>query len=156
MPFTALVGEKILCMHGGISPHLESLDQLRQLPRPNLLNYTQRANTETESLSLDLIWSDPSPYGEGWAPNLRGTSITFGEGVFNEVCQKLGIELVARAHQVCVHLLSFLIWQHFLGSSQWIWRHLRRKAHYDLLGTVLHGSLQQRSRHASRRWESQM
>ncbi|VDP08171.1 unnamed protein product [Heligmosomoides polygyrus] len=33
MPLTALVGDKILCMHGGLSPHLESLDQLRNIQR---------------------------------------------------------------------------------------------------------------------------
>ena len=29
MPLSAIVGDKILCMHGGISPELKSLEQLR-------------------------------------------------------------------------------------------------------------------------------
>ncbi|VDM37920.1 unnamed protein product [Toxocara canis] len=34
MPFTGLVAGKILCMHGGLSPQLKSIDQLRQITRP--------------------------------------------------------------------------------------------------------------------------
>lgn len=34
MPITALVDGKILCMHGGISPHLNSLSDLKSIKRP--------------------------------------------------------------------------------------------------------------------------
>lgn len=34
MPLSALVAGRILCMHGGISPDLASLDQIRELQRP--------------------------------------------------------------------------------------------------------------------------
>uniref|UniRef100_A0A914C6H1 P-type domain-containing protein n=1 Tax=Acrobeloides nanus TaxID=290746 RepID=A0A914C6H1_9BILA len=34
MPICALVGDRILCMHGGLSPMLERIDQLRHLGRP--------------------------------------------------------------------------------------------------------------------------
>ena len=33
MPVCALVNEKIFCVHGGISPELQNLDQIRQLER---------------------------------------------------------------------------------------------------------------------------
>lgn len=33
-PITALVSERILCMHGGISPFLTSLDLLKKIVRP--------------------------------------------------------------------------------------------------------------------------
>ncbi|VDM83399.1 unnamed protein product [Strongylus vulgaris] len=51
LPLTALVGDKILCMHGGLSPHLESLDQLRTLPRPT--------DATGNTLEMDLLWADP-------------------------------------------------------------------------------------------------
>ena len=33
LPFVAIVEEKIICMHGGISPSLSNMDQLRQIRR---------------------------------------------------------------------------------------------------------------------------
>ena len=34
LPFSAIVEEKILCVHAGLSPELQSLEQLRKIPRP--------------------------------------------------------------------------------------------------------------------------
>ena len=34
LPVVALVDDKILCMHGGLSPDLHNLDQLRKIVRP--------------------------------------------------------------------------------------------------------------------------
>eukprot|EP00951_Prasinocladus_malaysianus_P000512 scaffold3809_cov47-Prasinocladus_malaysianus.AAC.1 len=34
LPVTALVDEKILCMHGGLSPELKNLEQIKKIPRP--------------------------------------------------------------------------------------------------------------------------
>ncbi|GKU85761.1 hypothetical protein SLEP1_g384 [Rubroshorea leprosula] len=34
LPTAALIDERILCMHGGLSPDLRSFDQIRNLPRP--------------------------------------------------------------------------------------------------------------------------
>ena len=36
LPLTGLIGGRILCMHGGLSPHLSSLDQLRNMQRPQV------------------------------------------------------------------------------------------------------------------------
>ena len=101
MPMTCVIASKILCMHGGISPILKSLDQLRQLPRPNILQYNQQVeSTDDEKLSMDVIWSDPAPWTKGWTKNPRGASWMFGEDVFVKKLEKLGIDMVIRAHQV--------------------------------------------------------
>jgi serine/threonine-protein phosphatase 2A catalytic subunit len=33
LPLTAIVEDKIFCLHGGLSPSLETLDQIKQLDR---------------------------------------------------------------------------------------------------------------------------
>lgn len=48
MPFTGLVAGRILCMHGGLSPQLKSIDQLRQISRP--------IDPPNPSLHIDLLW----------------------------------------------------------------------------------------------------
>jgi serine/threonine-protein phosphatase PP1 catalytic subunit len=34
LPVSALIDEKILCMHGGLSPELQSIDQIHKIQRP--------------------------------------------------------------------------------------------------------------------------
>ncbi|KAI8566428.1 hypothetical protein RHMOL_Rhmol02G0039800 [Rhododendron molle] len=70
LPVAALIDEKILCMHGGLSPDLHNLDQIRNLQRPTDVPET--------GLLCDLLWSDPSKDVKGWGMNDRGVSYTFG------------------------------------------------------------------------------
>ena len=93
MPYTGLVAGKILCMHGGLSPKLKSLDQLRAIQR-NILN------PANPSLHLDLLWSDPDIGATGWEESTRGVSYVFGPDVVFDSLKQLGIDLVVRAHQV--------------------------------------------------------
>ncbi|CAP20911.1 Protein CBG24259 [Caenorhabditis briggsae] len=91
MPIVGLIGGRILCMHGGLSKHLKSLEDLRNLKCP--------FNLEEECLENDLMWSDPGSV-KGWEPNTRGASFTFGEDVVHEYCKMLDIDLIVRGHQV--------------------------------------------------------
>ncbi|EPY33840.1 protein phosphatase, partial [Strigomonas culicis] len=72
MPVAGLVDERILCMHGGLSPELRNLDQIRRILRPT--------DVPDSGLVCDLLWSDPGEAGQaGWGENDRGVSWTFGE-----------------------------------------------------------------------------
>ncbi|KAK3148687.1 hypothetical protein QOZ80_3AG0207400 [Eleusine coracana subsp. coracana] len=94
LPVAALVDDRILCVHGGISPHLRSLDQIRELPRPS--------DVPDSGLLCDLLWSDPSiSCIRGWAPNEeRGVSYTFGADVLDQFLRSHDLDLLCRAHQV--------------------------------------------------------
>jgi len=63
MPVCALIDDRILCMHGGLSPELISLEQIRHLPRP--------VDVPDSGLLCDLLWSDPSPDVATWGDNDR-------------------------------------------------------------------------------------
>jgi len=52
LPITALIEDKIICMHGGISPSLEEFKQINQMERPVLV--------PEEGLLCDILWSDPA------------------------------------------------------------------------------------------------
>ncbi|EGT52801.1 hypothetical protein CAEBREN_00302 [Caenorhabditis brenneri] len=93
MPYTALVAGKILCMHGGISQKMTSLNQLRKLPRPVL-------EVPNPSLETDILWSDPDTTIDGFDDSTRGVGQVFGEEALKEVMERMGVELIVRAHQV--------------------------------------------------------
>ena len=92
MPITACIEEKILCMHGGLSPDLEDLESLKLISRPT--------DVPDTGLLCDLLWSDPDNVEEGWGPNDRGVSVTFSSKIVNEFIEKFDLDLIVRAHQV--------------------------------------------------------
>ncbi|XP_030524517.1 serine/threonine-protein phosphatase PP1 isozyme 4 isoform X3 [Rhodamnia argentea] len=93
LPVAALIDDKILCMHGGLSPDLTNLDQIRNLPRPTAIPDT--------GLLCDLLWSDPGGRDmKGWGMNDRGVSYTFGADKVSELLTKHDLDLVCRAHQI--------------------------------------------------------
>ncbi|KAL3349691.1 hypothetical protein AABB24_022665 [Solanum stoloniferum] len=84
--------EKILCMHGGISPELKSLDLINEIERP--------AEIPDGGLLCDLLWADPDPRIKGWSDSDRGVSCTFGPDVVAEFLAKNELDLICRGHQV--------------------------------------------------------
>eukprot|EP00557_Chaetoceros_sp_GSL56_P000608 CAMPEP_0176493672 /NCGR_PEP_ID=MMETSP0200_2-20121128/9672_1 /TAXON_ID=947934 /ORGANISM="Chaetoceros sp., Strain GSL56" /LENGTH=431 /DNA_ID=CAMNT_0017891347 /DNA_START=24 /DNA_END=1319 /DNA_ORIENTATION=+ len=92
LPVSALVDEKILCMHGGLSPEMESLQQIADLARP--------CDVPDVGLMCDLLWSDPDTTVTGWGENDRGVSFVFGADVVCDFLEKHDLDLLVRAHQV--------------------------------------------------------
>ncbi|EHY65229.1 serine/threonine-protein phosphatase PP1 catalytic subunit [Nematocida ausubeli] len=92
MPVAALVDEKIFCMHGGLSPDLQSFNQIRSIHRPT--------DIPDSGLLCDLLWSDPDKDTHKWGDNDRGVSFTFGTRVVKEFLDKHNLDLICRAHQV--------------------------------------------------------
>lgn len=79
-------------MHGGLSPQLESLQQILKIVRP--------VEIPDQGLLCDLLWSDPEKGMEGWADNERGVSFIFGANVVSNFLKDQDIDLICRAHQV--------------------------------------------------------
>jgi serine/threonine-protein phosphatase PP1 catalytic subunit len=100
LPVAALIDEKILCMHGGLSPDLDSLDRITEIQRP--------VDVPDQGLLCDLLWSDPDRDSPGWGENDRGVSFTFGADKVAEFLNKHDLDLICRAHQVIANLSPLL------------------------------------------------
>lgn len=99
MPVSAIIDDKILCMHGGLSPELENPKQILNLQRP--------LDVPDAGLLCDILWSDPEENSkrndgdtENWQENNRGVSFTFNETIVKEFCDKHDIDLITRGHMV--------------------------------------------------------
>lgn len=92
LPVAALIDEKIFCMHGGLSPELRNLEQIKNIMRPT--------DVPDTGLLCDLLWSDPERGVEEYGDNDRGVSFTFGENVVKKFIAKHDLDLICRAHQV--------------------------------------------------------
>jgi serine/threonine-protein phosphatase 6 catalytic subunit len=87
----ALIDGKVLCVHGGLSPDLKTIDQCRTIDR--------RQEIPHEGPFCDLMWSDPENI-ETWSVSPRGAGWLFGSRVTSEFNQINGLELICRAHQL--------------------------------------------------------
>lgn len=71
-----LIDGKILCVHGGLSPEIKTLDQIRVIQRNQEIPH--------EGAFCDLMWSDPEEI-ETWQVNPRGAGWIFGSKATSEV-----------------------------------------------------------------------
>ncbi|KAF7131122.1 hypothetical protein CNMCM5793_004109 [Aspergillus hiratsukae] len=93
LPIAAVVAGHIFCVHGGLSPSLRDLDDIRAIARPT--------DVPDEGLLTDLLWSDPADMEEDWkSNNQRGLSYCFGKKVIVDFLERHDFDLVCRAHQV--------------------------------------------------------
>lgn len=82
----------VFCVHGGLSPGLETLDEIRKIDR--------KQEVPHDGSMCDLLWSDPEKDVDGWALSPRGAGYLFGEGETSKFLHRNGLSLVARAHQL--------------------------------------------------------
>lgn len=75
--YSQLIDEQVLCVHGGLSPDIKTLDQIRTIERNQEIPH--------KGAFCDLVWSDPEDV-DTWAISPRGAGWLFGSKVTNEVC----------------------------------------------------------------------
>ena len=92
LPVAALIDDKILCMHGGLSPELKNLQNIENISRPT--------DIPDSGLLCDLLWSDPDKEVLEYDENDRGVSVIFGEKIVEDFNKKNDLDLIIRAHQV--------------------------------------------------------
>lgn len=91
LTLSAIVENSIFCVHGGLSPDIKLLDQIRTINRVQEIPH--------EGAFGDLVWSDPEDV-ESWAVSPRGAGWLFGERPTQHFNRLNGLDLIARAHQL--------------------------------------------------------
>ena len=99
LPLAALVEGKIFCVHGGLSPYVSTVDQIRLINR--------KMEIPREGVFCDLMWSDPDDI-ETWIISWRGAGWIYGWKVVDEFTHINGLELICRAHQLVME--GFKYW----------------------------------------------
>jgi diadenosine tetraphosphatase ApaH/serine/threonine PP2A family protein phosphatase len=84
-------GGAVLCVHGGLSPLIDSVDKIRILDR--------KQEVPHEGAMCDLLWSDPDEI-DGWGLSPRGAGFLFGPDIVKVFNHANDLSLIARAHQL--------------------------------------------------------
>jgi serine/threonine-protein phosphatase 2A catalytic subunit len=100
LPLAAVVEGQLFCPHAGLSPALETLDQVDALHRFEEVPH--------EGAMCDLLWSDPDDR-LGWGISPRGAGYTYGQDVSEAFNHANGLRFIVRAHQL---VSEGYLWQH--------------------------------------------
>ena len=73
---SAVVDNSVLCVHGGLSPSLDTVDQIQDLQRLQ--------EPPHEGPMCDLMWSDPDDDIQGWGISARGAGYVFGPDIADQ------------------------------------------------------------------------
>ncbi|KAF9186682.1 Serine/threonine-protein phosphatase 4 catalytic subunit [Haplosporangium sp. Z 767] len=93
LSLSAIIDDRIFCVHGGLSPSINTIDQIRTIDRMQEVPHN--------GAMCDLLWSDPDPDSStGWGLSPRGAGFLFGNSVAKPFLHNNGLELIARAHQL--------------------------------------------------------
>ncbi|KAI3388791.1 hypothetical protein SNEBB_005231 [Seison nebaliae] len=99
-PLVAIIEDTIFCLHGGLSPSINTIDTIKDLERIKEVPH--------EGAMCDLLWSDPDDRC-GWGSSQRGAGYTFGEDVSAAFNYQNGLTTIARAHQL---VMDGYAWTH--------------------------------------------
>jgi len=92
LTLAALVDGRILCVHGGLSPDIRTIDQIRTIHRTVEIPH--------EGALCDLMWSDPEDTIDTWKLSERGAGWIFGYKATDEFTKINDLDLICRAHQL--------------------------------------------------------
>jgi serine/threonine-protein phosphatase 4 catalytic subunit len=91
LSLSAIIENKIFCVHGGLSPSINTLDQIRIIDR--------KQEVPQDGAMCDLMWSDPEDI-DGWGLSPRGAGYLFGGDVVEKYNHTNSLNLICRAHQL--------------------------------------------------------
>lgn len=88
LPICGIVNDKVLCIHGGLTPDLK-IDTLKVLDR-----------FEELPIFHDIYWSDPDEYVQTYEESSRGAGFLFGEDATEEFLNNNNLQCIVRSHQL--------------------------------------------------------
>lgn len=89
LALAAIIDNKIFCVHGGLSPSINTLDEIRSIDR--------KQEVPHDGAMCDLMWSDPDE-SVGWSVSPRGAGYLFGGDIVEKFNRENKIQLICRAH----------------------------------------------------------
>jgi len=108
LSLSALIEDKVFCVHGGLSPSINTLDQIRTIDRKQEIPH--------DGAMCDLMWSDPEDI-DGWGLSPRGAGYLFGGDIVQQFNEQNNINLICRAHQLVMEGLKYM----FKDSLVTVW-----------------------------------
>ena len=133
LSLSAVVDDQVFCVHGGLSPSVNTLDQVRTIDR--------KQEVPHDGAMCDLMWSDPEEIS-GWGLSPRGAGYLFGGDVVEKFNEVNALKLIARAHQLVMEGYKLLFDETLVtvwSAPNYCYRWRQRRAILELDGELARG-----------------
>lgn len=90
LPLAAVLGDKALSIHGGLSPLGTTLSEIDQIERVQEI--------PQEGTMCDILWSDPTETQKGWNLSTRGAGFLFGQDILERFLHTNKLDILIRSH----------------------------------------------------------
>lgn len=91
LPLVACINNNYICVHGGIGPKFQKIEQLKNIVRP--------MNEIYGGIADEILWSDPSENVDLYRSSQRGIGYEFGHKAISNFLKENKYKLLIRAHQ---------------------------------------------------------
>jgi diadenosine tetraphosphatase ApaH/serine/threonine PP2A family protein phosphatase len=98
LPLAAVIQNEYFAVHGGISSHINKLEDIRNVNRFSIVDYHE------SSVVTDLVWGDPRKFRNETImtrPSERGIGEVFSEAKVKKFLKDNKLVSIFRAHEVC-------------------------------------------------------
>lgn len=95
LPLAAVIGKRIFCVHGGLSPMIKTVSEIKSIKRP--------VEIPNAGPITDMLWADPSTLVEEFEHSVRGSSYLFGSKASDTFLKTNKLSMIVRAHQVVIN-----------------------------------------------------
>lgn len=109
LPLSAIINDKFIAFHGGISPELKSKSDINKIDRFK--------EPPKQGLFCDILWSDPVDKADGYVEggfknnDQRGCSFIYGTDVLSKFLHKNNLLSLIRAHEVQLEGFKMYNWR---------------------------------------------
>jgi len=92
LPLAAVVNNSILCLHGGISPYLETLEDIQNTQMP-------LREIDGTTIASDILWSDPRYGIDYFKDSTRGLGCFFSQDALGVFLEVNNLKTLIRGHE---------------------------------------------------------
>ena len=91
-PIAAVVEKEMFCVHGGLSPQADIIDDIEQVNRV--------VQIPNQGIACDLIWNDPNEHDLGWKIPRKSVGFLFGRDITVSFLHKNDLKMISRSHSL--------------------------------------------------------
>lgn len=93
LPVAAVINKEVFCVHGGIGPHCDKIENFASAEKPE--------DVIGDNIYVELLWSDPRNVPNDFVQSSRGSGYYYNANALSKFLATNGLKTLIRSHEMC-------------------------------------------------------